>query len=87
MTFYYYITYIGEFGVYGPLGNMGRWGIWTTLIKIENIFCKCRTIQTKNGIKIMLFSPFYGFKNNFQKQTNDKGPFDVKIGGPCKNTR
>ena len=35
----------------------------------------------------MLCSPFYGFKNNFQKQTNDKGPFDVKSGGPCKNTR
>ena len=34
----------------------------------------------------MLCSPFYGFKNNFQKQTN-KGLVDVKSGGPCKNTR
>ena len=33
----------------------------------------------------MLCSPFYGFKNNFQKQTNDKGPFDGKSGGLCKN--
>ena len=32
----------------------------------------------------MLCSPFYGFKNNFQKQTNDKGPVDVKSRGPCK---
>ena len=36
---------------------------------------------------MMLCSPFYGFKNNFQKQTNDKGPVDVKSGGPFKNTR
>ena len=35
----------------------------------------------------MLCSPFYGFKNSFQKQTNDNGPVDVKNGGPCKNTR
>ena len=33
------------------------------------------------------FLQFYGFKNNFQKQTNDKGPVDVKSGGPCKNTQ
>ena len=36
---------------------------------------------------MMLCCPFYGFKNNFQKQTDDKGPVDVKSGGPCKNTR
>ena len=35
----------------------------------------------------MLYSPFYGFKNNFQKQINVKGPADVKSGGPCKNTQ
>ena len=35
----------------------------------------------------MLCPPFYGFKNNFQKQTNDKGPVDVKSGGSYKNTR
>ena len=29
----------------------------------------------------------YGFKNNFQKQANEKGPSDVKSGGSCKNTR
>ena len=27
----------------------------------------------------MLCSPFYGLKNKCQKQTNDKGPIDVKI--------
>ena len=34
----------------------------------------------------MLCSPFYGFKNNFQKQTNDKDPVDVmsKVGDPVK---
>ena len=32
----------------------------------------------------MLCFPFYGFKNNFQKQTNDKGPVDAKSGDPVK---
>ena len=28
----------------------------------------------------MLYSPFYVFKNNFQKQTNDNGSVEVKSG-------
>ena len=32
----------------------------------------------------MLCSPFYGFKNNLQKQTNDKGPVVWKVGDPVK---
>ena len=32
----------------------------------------------------MLCSPFYGLKNYFQKQTNEKGPVDVKSGDPVK---
>ena len=35
---------------------------------------------------MMLCSPFYGFKNNLQTQTNDKDPVDVKSGGPCEIT-
>ena len=50
------------------------------MIKIENIFY----ISNNHGINMMLCSPFYGFKNNFQKQTNDKGPVDVKSGDPVK---
>ena len=68
-------------GEYGPLGNMDHFD------KNRKYFLQMSYNSNNNGIKIMLFSPFYGFKNNFQKQTNDKGPFDVKIGGPCKNTR
>ena len=30
-----------------------------------------------NGIKMMLCSPFYGFKTNFQKQTNDNGRYRI----------
>ena len=33
----------------------------------------------------MLCSPFYSFKNNFQKQTNDKDPFLMsKVDDPVK---
>ena len=49
------------------------------LIRTENIFYKCHVIKI-----IMLRSPFYVFKNNFQKQTKDNGFVEVKIGGPCK---
>ena len=36
-----------------------------------------------------LCSPFYVFKNTFQKQTNDNGAVEVKKGGgvPLKYTR
>ena len=33
---------------------------------------------------MMLCSPFYVFKNNFQRQTKDNGYIEVKFGGPCK---
>ena len=71
----------------GIWGNMDRWGIWTTLIKNRKYFLQMSCNSNNNGIKIMLCFPFYGFKNNVQKQTNDMGPVDVKSGKPCKNTR
>ena len=55
--------------------------------KNRKYFLQMSCDSNNNGIKVMLCSPLCGFKNNFQKQTNDKGPVDVKSGGPCKNTR
>ena len=67
---------------------MDRWGIWATLIKKKRkYFLQMSCNSNNNDIKMMLCSPFYDFRNNFQKETNDKGPVDVISGGPCKNTR
>ena len=46
--------------------------------KNRKYFLQMACNSNNNGIKKMLCSPFYGFKNNFQKQTNDKSPVDVK---------
>ena len=50
-------------------------------------FLQMSSNSNNNGMTMMLCSPFYGFKNNFQNQPNYKGPVEVKSGGPCKNTR
>ena len=55
--------------------------------KNRKYFLQMSYNSNNNGIKMRLCSPFYGFKNNCQKQTNDKGHVDVKSGGPSKNTR
>ena len=64
---------------------MDHWVIWTTDIN-RNYFLQMSCNSNNNDIKIMLCSPFYSFKNNFQKQANDKDPVDVmsKVGGPVK---
>ena len=61
----------GNLGYYGPSGNMDDFD------KNRKYFLQMSCNSNNNGIKMMLCSPFYGFKNKFQKQTNDKGPATI----------